>query len=222
MHTYSSDASDRSWAPWALACVAVGLTYACSRALTALNASWPWWIENPSIMLFYGALWALYNKFLWRRSVLCFPLSRIPDVSGTWSVVVQSSHGPGRHSTGFIRIYQTWSKILIEFENSSSRSVSRMAALNLEPGANQGLIYEYANDPRFSATESMHAHRGVALLRISTDGRRLDGEYFTGRDRQTHGALTLRWMCSRQLDHNEAQSMYEKDNNTDERQAAAN
>jgi len=217
MHTYSSDAADRSWAPWALACVAVALTYGCSRALAAWSVSWPWWIENPSIMLFYGALWSFYNRVLWRQTVLGMRLSQIPDLGGTWSATLQSSHNGGAQSSGCVRVHQTWSKMLIEFESASSRSVSRMAALNLEPGANQGLVYEYANDPQFAAVDSMHAHRGVAVLRRSANGQCLHGEYFTGRDRQTHGSMTLQRLSPQYLDLSQAQAICEEEKRNHER-----
>jgi hypothetical protein len=220
MHTYSSDATDRSWAPWALARVAVALTYGCSRALAAWNLTWPWWIENPSIMLFYGALWSFYDRVLWRQRVLGVCLSQVPDLGGTWFATLQSSHDGGAQSSGCVRIHQTWSKLLIEFESATSRSVSRMAALNVEPGANQGLLYEYANDPRFTAADSMHAHRGVSVLRRSADGRSLQGEYFTGRDRQTHGAITLKRISAQHLDLNQATTICEEEKKRHERQTA--
>jgi len=211
MHTYSSDAADRSYAPWVLACVAVALTYGCSRALAAWNLAWPWWIENPSIMVFYGALRSFYNRVLWRRRILGFRLSQVPDLGGTWIATLQSSHGGGAQSNGCIRIHQTWSKMLIEFEGVTSRSVSRMAALNIEPGANQGLLYEYANDPQFAAADSMHAHRGVSVLRRSANGQCLQGEYFTGRDRQTHGSITLERICAQHLDLSQARTVCEEE-----------
>src|SRR5213594_2451587 len=137
MHTYASDAADRSWALWVLAGVAVAITYACSRIIAASNMTWPWWIENPSIMLFYGALWKLCDQTAWRLSFLGYRWSRIPDLRGTWVGTVQSSYEDGANQTGCIRIHQTWSKMLIEFESSTSRSISRMAALNVEPGINE-------------------------------------------------------------------------------------
>lgn len=222
MHTYSSDAADRSWAPWALAGLSVAMTYGCTRALAAWNVLWPWWIENPSIMLFYGALSSLYNRVLWRRTVLGIRFSQVPDLSGTWLATLQSSHNGGAHSNGCVRIHQTWSKMLVEFEGATSRSVSRMAALNIEPGANQGLIYEYANDPQFAATDSMHAHRGVSVMRISPDGRCLQGEYFTGRDRQTHGSIKLERVSAQHLDLSQATTICEEEKKRHERQAEAN
>lgn len=43
------------------------------------------------------------------------------------------------------------------------------------------------------AVPTMHTHRGVCTLAITTDseGARLRGDYFTGRGRETRGEITL-------------------------------
>jgi hypothetical protein len=96
-----------------------------------------------------------------------------------------------------------------------------MAALNVEPGVNEGLLYEYANDPRFAASDSMHAHRGVAIIRVSSDARRLEGEYFTGRDRQTHGSILVERVSRQYLDLNQAREQSQRKKEQHGRQAAA-
>ncbi|HZT32811.1 MAG TPA: hypothetical protein VFA33_23185 [Bryobacteraceae bacterium] len=207
MHAYSTDSADRRWAPLVLAGASIALTYVCSRLLAAFNLAWPWWIENPSILLFYGAFWSLYDRILWRQQLLRIRLSQLPDLGGTWRVRLQSCHDGGTRTEGCIRIHQTATEILIEFENETSRSVSRMAAINVQPGSSQGLMYEYANDPSFPALQSMHGHRGVAMLRWAADGRTLDGEYFTGRDRQTHGSISICRIDRRHLDWNTVRTM---------------
>ncbi len=53
------------------------------------------------------------------------------------------------------------------------------------------LDYEYVNEPNAHAVEGMHMHRGTARLVLSEDGRVLEGEYYTGRDRKSHGTLRL-------------------------------
>jgi len=192
MHSYSTDAADRRWAPLVIAGMSIGLTYGCTRVLQAWNLQWPWWIENPSILLFYGAFWKLFDRYLWKMRPLGLRLSDLPDLGGTWHVRLQSCHEGGTPAEGCIRIHQTATEILVEFENETSRSVSRMAAINVKPGQSQGLMYEYANDPGFSASQTMHGHRGVTMLRWGAGGDDLTGEYFTGRDRETHGSITMR------------------------------
>src|SRR5579883_3447653 len=95
MHAYSTDSADRRWAPLVLAGASIALTYVCSRLLAAFNLAWPWWIENPSILLFYGAFWSLYDRILWRQQLLRIRLSQLPDLGGTWRVRLQSCHDGG-------------------------------------------------------------------------------------------------------------------------------
>lgn len=53
--------------------------------------------------------------------------------------------------------------------------------------------YEYLNEPKSGAVATMHTHRGLARLSLRRDdGDVLDGEYYTGRDRQHYGATWLR------------------------------
>jgi len=53
------------------------------------------------------------------------------------------------------------------------------------------LIYHYLNEPKPNAMKTMHAHKGTAVLRLKND-EFMEGEYYTGRDRQNYGGLTLR------------------------------
>jgi hypothetical protein len=53
------------------------------------------------------------------------------------------------------------------------------------------LSYEYINEPRVSATASMHMHRGTGRFVLSGGGNVLEGEYYSGRDRQTFGTVRL-------------------------------
>ena len=52
------------------------------------------------------------------------------------------------------------------------------------------LSYEYLNEPVAAAGATMHAHRGTARLVLQGESD-LDGEYYTGRDRQQYGALRI-------------------------------
>jgi hypothetical protein len=107
-----------------------------------------------------------------------------------------------------IQIHQTWSNICVEFESATSRSFSRMAALNVTPGATQGLVYEYTNEPRGDAPVTMHAHPGFASHRMAPDGQTMEVDYYTGRGRETHGTMRLRRICRGRLSRDEAARLY--------------
>jgi hypothetical protein len=90
-----------------------------------------------------------------------------------------------------VHVHQTWTNLCVEFESKTSRSYSVMAAVNVTPGPTEGLTFQYTNAPRHGATETMNAHVGLNHLRLSPDGKTLEGDYFSGRGRQTFGSMKL-------------------------------
>jgi hypothetical protein len=104
-------------------------------------------------------------------------------------------------------IHQTWTKIVIQYQTETSTSCSRMAAINVTPGPSEGLAYEYMNDPKATATGTLHAHRGFAFLRPSPNGEVLEGEYYTGRDRANQGRLQLRRVSRTAVDRSQAKAI---------------
>lgn len=210
MHSYASDSIDRRVSPWVIAVLSVAITYLFNLTAKALNITIPWWCEAPSVMSVYGLLYILYNRWVWRWSFGPFQLSRIPNCNGTWYGEATSTHDGGTIFAGMLTVHQTWTKIAVQFRTSSSISYSRMAALNVTPGASEGLIYEYTNDPHATAAESMHAHRGFIFLKLSTDGCCLEGDYYTGRDRANQGRLKLQRVARKILSLSQAKAEYEK------------
>jgi hypothetical protein len=210
MHSYASDSIDRRLAPWVIAICAVAVAYLYAIVSRTYQFSLPWWVETPSIMLVYGIFHWFYDSWLWRKRILGFPLSQIPYCNGTWYGQLHSSHEGGTRVEGMLMIDQTWTKIALELRTNSSASYSRMASLNVTPGASQGVIYEYTNDPRADAKETMHAHRGFVFLKLSSDIKSLEGDYYTGRDRTSFGTMRLRLLSRERLDLQEAKSQYSR------------
>lgn len=210
MHTYASDSSDRRVVPWILGATALGMAYLYWIVSRKTGYSLPWWCETPTPMFAYGLLHYLYDSFLWRKRVFGIGLSSIPNFQGTWFGILRSSHEGETKVEGMLYIHQTWSKLVVELRTESSKSSSRMAALNVTPGASKGLMYEYMNDPRVVAKETMHAHRGLAFLELSIDQEMLEGEYYTGRDRLNIGSMQFRRVSMGRLDYEEARNTYER------------
>ncbi len=208
VHSYASDSIDRRLAPWVIAACAVLVAFFYEVLSRKYEFSLPWWCETPSIMLVYGVLHWAYDSKLWKKTIFGFPLSTIPNCNGTWYGKLHSSHDGRTKVDGMLVVHQSWTKILLEFRTDSSVSYSRMASLNVTPGASQGLIYEYTNDPRADAKETMHAHRGFSFLKLSADGHWLEGDYYTGRDRTNFGTMLLRLVSRDRLDLRDAQNQY--------------
>jgi hypothetical protein len=191
MHSYASDSNDRRIAPWVIAGIAVVVAFLYSAVVAWRKIEVPWWVETPSIMSVYGMVYWLYNQCGWKWRLGRFRFSEIPDFSGTWFGEIHSNHADGTKIYGMVHVHQTWTNLCVEFESKTSRSYSVMAAVNVTPGPTEGLTFQYTNAPRHGATETMNAHVGLNHLRLSPDGKTLEGDYFSGRGRQTFGSMKL-------------------------------
>src|SRR2546430_10024576 len=95
MHGYSTDSNERKVVPLLLALMAIALAWMSSKFLAVMHLAIPWWLDAPSSMAFYGALYALFDKYLWRNSfVYNMGLVRIPNLTGRdrKSTRLNSSH----------------------------------------------------------------------------------------------------------------------------------
>jgi len=191
MHPYTTDSSERRFVPLYIAGVSVLAAWILNRVLGAMQFTLPWWIDVPSVIGFYGLLYATFNKYLWRWRILrTIGVVKVPDLNGTWKGYVASSFD--EHATKYdatLRIFQNWTLISIILETNYSKSSSLIAAILTENPGGAMLSYEYLNEPVPNAKHTMHTHRGTARLTMQSNGKTLEGEYYTGRDRQNFGIL---------------------------------
>jgi hypothetical protein len=185
VHAYATDSRERYFAPILVGAVSIALSYILSIFANRCRIELPWWLDSPTPLFLFGVTYAVYNRWLWRLPML----SRLPNLAGNWAGTVSSSHEPTVHNSAILRIRQTWSAILVELETQHSRSASCMASLALDRASEPTLSYEYWNEPKSLAAESMQPHRGTACLRIKGSARRLEGDYYTGRGRTTVGEM---------------------------------
>jgi len=191
MHGYSTDSSERRVVPFLLAALAIALAWMLSRLLAATHFSIPWWADAPSSMAFYGLLYALFDKHLWRnRFVRKLGLARVPNLAGRWQGHLTSSFDAHAKQHDLrVQIFQTWTRISIVLSTVNSESRSCVAAIQVADPDGIALIYQYENQPLASAMKTMHMHYGTAMLRIS-NGNFLLGDYYAGRDRRTFGRIS--------------------------------
>lgn len=194
MHTYSSDHAERVRVLVVIGILSVVAAWLLHMLLDYLPSRIPWWVDTPSVLGFLALIRAWFDKTLWRNSVAHKILSiDVPDLNGIWKGQLLSSYAD--HSLpvdAVLTICQTWTGILISLETASSVSRSRAAAFLTDRPGKTCLMYEYLCEPRPNAVGTMHAHRGTGELFLDSDGTLLEGEYYTGRDRQTYGTLILR------------------------------
>ncbi len=207
MHGYSTDSSERRIVPLLLALLAIALAWASSKFLAAARLSVPWWVDAPSLMAFYGVLYALFDRYLWRIGLVSkLGLVRIPNLGGRWQgYLISSFDGHAKRHDLMIHIFQSWTQITVFLSTTTSMSRSCAAMIQVDDPEGVALIYQYQNQPLADAMKTMHMHYGTAMLRVS-DGGCLVGDYYAGRDRRTFGRI----YCRRQLrsPQTDAESVY--------------
>jgi len=183
--------------PFGIAAAAIGATFLVSQALARHQITFPWWASPPiDTMAFYGFFYGVFDRFIWKWPLVHrIRITSIPDLSGTWYGEVCPaetngvSGGLGVKRDITVRIKQTWTRLRIRGETALSKSHSLSG--NIITADECSVSYEYLNEPTALAPSTMHAHRGTARLSIVGRGMTLDGEYYSGRDRQSIGTIRL-------------------------------
>jgi hypothetical protein len=191
MHGYSTDTDERRVVILFLAALAIALAWVSSNLLAAVHLAMPWWADAPSSMFFYGVLYALFDRRLWRHPLMHkLGLVKTPNLTGCWRGYLTSSYDnhAKRHDLS-LDIFQSWTQISIFLSTVTSISWSCVAFIQVSDPEGVALIYQYENQPLADATRTMHMHYGTAMLRLP-NGSRLAGDYYAGRDRGTFGRIS--------------------------------
>jgi SMODS-associating 2TM, beta-strand rich effector domain len=191
MHGYSTDTDEKRVVILFLAALAIALAWVSSNLLAAVHLAMPWWADAPSSMFFYGVLYALFDKRLWRHPLVRkMGLVKTPNLTGCWRGYLTSSYDnhAKRHDLS-VDIFQSWTQISIFLTTVTSISRSCVAVIQVYDPEGIALIYQYENQPLADATRTMHMHYGTAMLRM-LNGNGLTGDYYAGRDRGTFGRIS--------------------------------
>ena len=194
MHQYQTDDSVKTNFLIVAVLLAVALAYLFGRVIGALQIQIPWYFESPSILGFFGVIYWLYDKYLWKTKwVQKIDWFKTPNISGIWSVEIRTSHDDfSETTTGKAIIRQTAFKISISLETDTSTSNSIHAALmRTEKVSEYELTYNYINHPKADSVGTMSIHMGTAHFSIGDDGKNMDGEYYAGRNRQNYGRIAF-------------------------------
>jgi hypothetical protein len=127
-----------------------------------------------------------YDRFLWRFN----PLEKTPKIYGVYAAAGESNYNGHTTYNSTIIIKQNLSSISIVeiMENSCCESVTASVA-KTTPNGPWFLYYTYITHPKLTTNDDMHY--GTTILYIREDGV-LDGSYFTNRNKQTAGNISLR------------------------------
>jgi hypothetical protein len=192
MHNYSTDSNEREKILYALAVLAVVAAWLLSRALLAAHLAVPWWFDAPSTMGFYGLFFKVFDNYVWVASVLHRTrIVKVPVITGEWRGYVTSSFDDQKRSRRVsVEIRQTWTRLTVLLSSELSHSFTLTAAIQVHAPEGIVLSYQYQNEPKPGAVQTMVMHIGSARL-VLEDERCLTGYYYSGRGRQEYGQLFL-------------------------------
>ena len=127
----------------------------------------------------------LYDRFLWRINIF----EKTPKIYGTYVATNVSNYNGEKRYTSIVTIKQTLSSISVveTMEDGCCESVTASIAKNTPDGP-WFLYYTYLTHPKLSTSDDMHY--GTSILHIRGSGH-LEGRYFTNRNHQTAGNVTL-------------------------------
>lgn len=192
MHSYSLDTKERKNILLILAVASVFIAFFLSKALIHYQITLSWWVESPSILFFYGLLFSIFDNWGWKLFSKIGFIST-PDLNGIWKGVLKTSFdGHTSETEASLNIFQRWTGIKIILTTPQSRSCSETASFVLETPEGKYLCYQYLNEPKSEATQTMSMHRGTARLLFDEKEKTLIGEYYSGRDRQNFGSLSFK------------------------------
>jgi len=189
MHTYSIDTNERKNILLILAVISIIFSWGFYKILNYYQLSLPWWVESPSVLFFYGLLFVIFDKSLWKY-LKKVNFVKTPNLTGEWGGNLKSSFD--NHSSevkATLNIFQTWTTIKILMTTAQSSSHSESASIVIDTPEGKYLSYQYINDPKSNAIETMNIHRGTVRLVFDEKKNILEGEYYSGRGRQNFGSL---------------------------------
>ena len=192
MHDYAIDSRERVFVVRTLF-MASAIVAAVSAVLIPPDLTpMRWLLPIPSIALVFGVSYWVFDNWLWRwRFLRVMRLISVPDLRGAWTGTIASSY------TGFektqqvsVKIEQTWTKMVVRLNAEESRSWSVTASVLTNAPEGLVLTYLFDNEPKAESVMTMQRFSGTTVL-TRTAPDRLEGHYYTGRGRETHGSIKL-------------------------------
>ena len=193
MHDYAIDSRERVFVVrilfMASALVSAVAAVLIPSDLTAIR----WLLPIPSIALVFGVSYWAFDNWLWRWQFLrVMRLISVPDLRGTWTGTIASSYSAfEKNQQVTVTIEQTWTKMVERLNAAESRSWSITASVLTNAPEGLVLTYLFDNEPKAESIGTMQRFRGTTVL-VSAAPDRLEGHYYTGRGRGTHGSIKLR------------------------------
>ena len=196
MHGYAIDSRERVFVVRVLFMASALVSAVAAMLIPSDVLPMRWLLPLPSMGLVFGVSYWAFDNWLWRwRFLRTMRLISVPDLRGTWAGTIASSYHEFENRLPVnVTIEQTWTRMVVRLHAAESRSWSVTASVLTNSPEGVVLTYLFDNAPEAEAVSAMQRFRGTTVLVCSGPGR-LEGHYYTGRGRETHGSLKL----SRQL-----------------------
>ena len=193
MHDYAIDSRERVFVVRILFMTSALVSGIAAALIPSDLLPMRWLLPIPSIALVFGVSYWAFDNWLWRfRFLRVLRLINVPDLRGTWTGMIASSYtGFEKTQSVTVTIEQTWTKIVVRLNSAGSRSWSITASVLTNSPEGMVLTHLFDNNPEAGSVETMQRFRGTTVL-ISAAPDRLEGHYYSGRGRETHGSVKLR------------------------------
>jgi hypothetical protein len=173
-------------------------------AKSLISHYWPSFGVHLPATLDFTTAWALmyagFNRLCWKLPGIRHVLD-LPKIDGTW-LVSGITEGPQenllpngnpRSWSGEVVVVQTWTRIFIKLRTANSASVSKSAAVQMQPDGTIKLMYSYGNEPNMGAAsrDNLKAHVGYCELVFDPEHKQARGHYFNNIGRVSYGTMEL-------------------------------
>ena len=192
MHGYAIDSRERVFVVRVLFMASALVSGVAVALIPSDVIPMRWLLPIPSIGLVFGVSYWAFDNWLWRWQFLrVMRLIRLPDLGGAWTGTIASSYSEfEKVQQVTVTIEQKWTRMVVHLSAEESHSWSITASVLTNAPEGLVLTYLYDNEPKAESVETMHRFRGTAVLVSAAPGL-LEGYYYTGRGRETHGSLKL-------------------------------
>ena len=192
MHDYAIDSRERVLVVRILFVISALVSGTAAAFIPSDFITMRWLLPIPSIPLVFGVSYWAFDNWFWRfRFLRVLRLISVPDLRGAWTGIIASSFTDFEKTQPVtVTIEQTWTKIVLRLSAAESRSWSITASVLTNSPEGLILTYLFDNQPDAGSEGTMERFHGTTVL-VSDASDRLEGYYYTGRGRGTHGSLKL-------------------------------
>lgn len=183
---------------WILLIIFFLISFAVSKLLSEIITIKNVFIEIPGFFGIFGFLLWLFEKYIWKWKIFrFFKIIEFTNLEGKYKGSFTSSYKnpeTGQRYKGDmeLNIKQTASSVTIYGLFNESKSISTQATFGYNRMEQKiCLYYFYRNKPEKNAVKTMHQHEGSAILCYNDKKKELEGEYYSGRDRNNFGDIKV-------------------------------